>query len=57
MRDVTFFSVEAAELEVEIAALYHSELWYDMLDIQNNSPELTADEEYSRDDETVTQTT
>ncbi|CAB3249125.1 unnamed protein product [Arctia plantaginis] len=35
----------AAEVEVETAALYHAELFYDLLDIQNESEEESEEED------------
>lgn len=40
----------AAEVEVETAALYHAELWYDLLNIQDNCEDNYQDENNKKDD-------
>ncbi|XP_075982509.1 uncharacterized protein LOC142980846 [Anticarsia gemmatalis] len=42
----------AAEVEVETAALYHAELWYDLLGIQNVSEQNSEDEGSTGEEET-----
>lgn len=34
------FLVIAAEMEVETAALYHSELWFEIEDLKNSSMDI-----------------
>ena len=43
--------MEAAEIEVEQAALFHAELWYDLLVIENDAHERSGDEENEETDE------
>ncbi|XP_021186441.2 uncharacterized protein LOC110373487 [Helicoverpa armigera] len=52
--------LEAAEIEVETAALFHAELWYDLLLLQDDSEVNSDDEEYEEtedeEEETTTET-
>ncbi|KAJ8723926.1 hypothetical protein PYW07_007906 [Mythimna separata] len=43
--------MEAAEIEVETAALFHAELWYDLLMANNDSHENSEDEENEESEE------
>uniref|UniRef100_A0A2A4K7Q7 Uncharacterized protein n=1 Tax=Heliothis virescens TaxID=7102 RepID=A0A2A4K7Q7_HELVI len=49
--------MEAAEIEVETAALFHAELWYDLLLLQNDSDVNTDDEEYEETEDEEEETT
>lgn len=52
-----YFLVEAAELEVETAALFHSELWYNLLDIQDENQDISEDEDSNVTDDEDTEIT
>lgn len=45
--------MEAAEIEVEQAALFHAELWYDLLEIEHDSHENSGDEDCEETEENI----